>query len=90
MTNALQPIEDMIGTGLNQTVGDPIFAGLLLLFFFVGYVFISGISYDGKIAVLIPAFILFAIISLSKEFGGVIVLGFGILLFIGLMRIFGK
>lgn len=51
-------IEDMIGSGLATTTGDPVFLGLLFLGFFVGILVVNNASGDIKILVLIPVAVL--------------------------------
>jgi len=51
-------LEDMIGNGMGQIVGDPAITGLLFLVFFFGFVLIQPSRLDHKVAILIPATIL--------------------------------
>lgn len=51
-------IEELIYNGVMEIVGDPVFAGALVLTLFIVFTLLQGIRTDGKIVILVPAFIL--------------------------------
>jgi hypothetical protein len=53
-------IEDMIGSGLIGTVGDPTFFGLLLIGAVAGVLLVTNTRGDVKIMILVPTTILAA------------------------------
>lgn len=53
-------IEDMIGSGLIGTVGDPAFFGLLLIGAVAGVLLVTNTRGDVKIMILVPTTILAA------------------------------
>ena len=54
----LTSLEEIIAGGIIDIVGDPFLAGLLVLVFFGGFVFLQGTRLDAKVAILIPAVLL--------------------------------
>jgi len=47
-----------VATFLNSSFGSPLISGLMLLFIFIGWIFIAGIQGDGKTLILAGAFFL--------------------------------
>ncbi|MDD3906562.1 MAG: hypothetical protein PHS46_08615 [Candidatus Omnitrophica bacterium] len=58
MADGLIELENWAGDGFAQTVGDPIFMGILLLGFFFGFTMLQGLGFSGKLLILVPVAIL--------------------------------
>jgi hypothetical protein len=51
-------LETMFSDGFTNTVGDPIFLGLILVGFLGAFVMLQGLRLDGKMLILVPALLL--------------------------------
>lgn len=58
MTAPLNPLETIMADGFMQVVGDPLFLGIIILGFFGALAMIQGTKLDGKLVIIVPAFIL--------------------------------
>jgi len=58
MSTGLLPMETWMGDGFAQTVGDPIFLGIMIIGFFFGFTMLQGLRLDAKLLILVPAVIL--------------------------------
>jgi hypothetical protein len=58
MADGLVTLENWMGDGFAQTVGDPIVMGLMLLGFFAGFTMLQGLRMDAKLLILVPVAIL--------------------------------
>lgn len=89
MTGGFYPIEDLFANGMSQAFGDPLYMGLLILFFFGGFVFLQNTRLDSKIAIMTPVAIL-TIIFLGPLIGFLIMIIGGLLIYVALMRVINK
>ncbi len=85
MTTGFGGLESLIYSGAMSTVGDPTFLGLLILGFFIGFVYLQGTRMDVKLMVIVPA--MFLAVSFLPLLKVVMVVGFGIVLMLGLSRL---
>ena len=58
MSAGVKPLEEFIYNGMLQLVGDPIFLGLLVFGFFLGFVLLQNTRYDSKLVILASASLL--------------------------------
>jgi len=82
------PIEDIIGEGFSNVIGDPTIIGLVFLGFFVGFVFLQDTRMDLKVAIIIPVCLL-AMVWLPW-FGILIALAVGALAYLALMKFINR
>lgn len=88
MTTGFHPFETMIWQAFLDSVGDPVWLGLLIVTFFTAFVMLQGTRLDGKILVIVPALLLAAAFIPIIT----IVIGFGIggLVFYAIMRFMNR
>jgi len=83
------PLEDFITQGL-QTSLDPVAAGLLVMFLFLGIIFVRGFRFDTITALALPALIFSSMLVGIGDFTVMIIMAVSIGLFLALYRIFNK
>lgn len=85
---SFQPLEEMIYNGFLNTVGNPLFLGLLVLGVFSAFVLMQNTRTDAKVVILVPAFILAsAFISPLLVLGG---LALSVLLYLSVTKMMSR
>jgi hypothetical protein len=83
------PFEELIYDGTLSVLGDPIYLGMLVLVFFVGFVILQGVNNTAaKGAIIFPAVLL---ATAFIPFGALLIgIFIGFVLYLALMKIVGK
>lgn len=81
-------IEGLMYNGMLEAVGDPIYIGLLVLAFFVGFVILQNTSLPLKLLISVGA--VFLASAFIPFFGLLIGLIAGVILYAGIMRAINK
>jgi hypothetical protein len=79
--------EELIGGGVTAVFGNPVFAGVTILLFFIGIAVMAKVNFEASLIFIVPAFILaFNFIPGLRLIIGII---FGIIIGLMFIKIYG-
>lgn len=85
MAGGVIPLESYIADGFAQTVGDPIFLGILVIVWFLGFTIMQGTRIDAKLVIMVPALLLAT--AFIPFLGILISLVFAALIYLAIMKL---